>query len=38
MGNISTKTILITGVSGFIGRYVAHHFSEKGWSVIGIGI
>ncbi|MEH2434722.1 MAG: NAD-dependent epimerase/dehydratase family protein [Nostoc sp.] len=30
------KSILITGVSGFIGRYVARYFSEQGWSVIGI--
>jgi UDP-glucose 4-epimerase len=30
------KTVLITGVAGFIGRYVARHFSEQGWSVIGI--
>jgi UDP-glucose 4-epimerase len=31
-----TNNILITGVAGFIGRYVARHFSELGWSVIGI--
>jgi UDP-glucose 4-epimerase len=30
------KTLLITGVAGFIGRYVARHFSEQGWSVIGV--
>jgi UDP-glucose 4-epimerase len=30
------KTVLITGVAGFIGRYVARYFSEQGWSVIGI--
>ena len=30
------QTVLITGVAGFIGRYVARHFSEQGWSVIGI--
>lgn len=30
------KTVLITGVAGFIGRYVARHFSAQGWSVIGI--
>lgn len=29
-------TLLITGVAGFIGRYVARYFSERGWSVIGI--
>jgi UDP-glucose 4-epimerase len=27
---------LITGVSGFIGRYVARHFADQGWQVIGI--
>ena len=31
-----TKSILITGTAGFLGRYVARHFSELGWSVIGI--
>lgn len=30
------KTLLITGVAGFIGRYVARHFSRQGWQVIGI--
>ncbi|MDF5725945.1 MAG: NAD-dependent epimerase/dehydratase family protein [Rhizonema sp. PD37] len=30
------NNILVTGVAGFIGRYVARHFSEQGWSVIGI--
>ncbi len=30
------KSILVTGVAGFIGRYVARYFSEQGWSVIGI--
>ncbi len=29
------KTALITGVAGFIGRYVARHFSRQGWQVIG---
>jgi UDP-glucose 4-epimerase len=29
-------SILITGVAGFIGRYVARYFSELGWSVIGV--
>lgn len=28
--------ILITGVTGFIGRYVARYFSEQGWSVVGV--
>ena len=31
------KTVLITGVTGFIGRYVARQFAETGWSVVGIG-
>ena len=30
------KAVLITGVAGFIGRYVVRHFAEQGWSVIGI--
>ena len=29
------KTVLITGVAGFIGRYVARYFSRQGWQVIG---
>jgi UDP-glucose 4-epimerase len=31
-----SKSVLVTGVAGFIGRYVARHFSEQGWSVFGI--
>jgi UDP-glucose 4-epimerase len=31
------RTVLITGVTGFIGRYVARLFTDLGWSVIGIG-
>jgi len=31
------KTVLVTGVTGFIGRYVARQFSEAGWSVVGLG-
>ncbi len=34
---VSNKIALVTGVTGFIGRYVARYFSEQGWSVIGIG-
>jgi UDP-glucose 4-epimerase len=30
------KSLLITGVSGFLGRYVAQHFSDLGWTIIGI--
>jgi glucose 1-dehydrogenase len=31
-----TKTVLITGVGGGIGRACVHHFSSKGWRVIGV--
>lgn len=31
------KSVLITGVTGFIGRYVAREFAENGWRVIGTG-
>ena len=31
-----TKTILITGAGGGIGRGCVHYFSEKGWRVIGV--
>ena len=31
-----TKTILITGAGGGIGRACIHHFSDKGWRVIGV--
>jgi UDP-glucose 4-epimerase len=30
------KTVLVTGVAGFIGRYVARLFVEQTWQVIGI--
>ena len=30
------KTVLITGVAGFLGRYVAQLFSREGWRVVGI--
>ncbi len=29
------KTVLITGVAGFIGRYVARYFSKQEWNVVG---
>jgi UDP-glucose 4-epimerase len=35
--NTNLQSVLVTGVAGFIGRYIARHFSEQGWSVIGIG-
>ena len=31
----STETVLITGVAGFLGRYIARHFHRKGSIVIG---
>ncbi len=30
------KTALITGVAGFLGRYVARHFVKEGWRVVGL--
>ncbi|MDZ7960402.1 MAG: NAD-dependent epimerase/dehydratase family protein [Aulosira sp. DedQUE10] len=33
---ILPQAIVITGVAGFIGRYVARYFFQQGWSVIGI--
>ncbi|HMB21418.1 MAG TPA: SDR family oxidoreductase [Anaerolineales bacterium] len=31
-----TKTVLITGAGGGIGRATVHHFASKGWCVIGV--
>ncbi|MBD2165777.1 NAD-dependent epimerase/dehydratase family protein [Calothrix membranacea FACHB-236] len=31
-----TPSVLVTGVAGFIGRYIARYFSIQGWSVIGV--
>jgi NAD(P)-dependent dehydrogenase (short-subunit alcohol dehydrogenase family) len=31
-----SKTVLITGAGGGIGRACVHHFSKKGWRVIGV--
>lgn len=31
-----TKTVLITGAGGGIGRASVHHFASKGWRVIGV--
>jgi len=31
------KTVLITGVTGFLGRYTAAHYQSLGWKVVGIG-
>ena len=30
------STILITGVSGFLGRYAAREFLRRGWKVCGL--
>jgi UDP-glucose 4-epimerase len=32
----SKSTVLVTGVAGFLGRYVARYFTAQGWKVIGI--
>ncbi|MFM6349454.1 MAG: NAD-dependent epimerase/dehydratase family protein, partial [Dolichospermum sp.] len=37
MNKFHDKLALITGVTGFLGRYIARYFSEQGWDVIGIG-
>ena len=34
--NAIKKNVLITGVAGFLGRYVAQYFSSQGYTVIGI--
>ena len=31
-----TKTVLITGAGGGIGRACVYHFADKGWSVVGV--
>ncbi|MBK7455340.1 MAG: SDR family oxidoreductase [Anaerolineales bacterium] len=31
-----SKTVLVTGAGGGIGRACIHHFSEKGWRVVGV--
>ena len=33
----ASRIALITGATGFLGRYVARSFADRGWSVIGIG-
>ena len=35
MSNLS-KSVIITGVSGFLGRYIARNFHKEGWKIIGI--
>lgn len=34
---MSAGTALITGVTGFLGRYTARHFVKEGWTVFGTG-
>lgn len=34
--NVIKKNVLITGIAGFLGRYVAQYFSSQGYNVIGI--
>jgi UDP-glucose 4-epimerase len=34
---IEGKVVLITGVTGFLGRYIARQFAHAGWAVAGIG-
>ena len=29
------KTVLVTGVAGFLGRYIARHFAKQNWRVLG---
>lgn len=31
------KKVLITGVTGFLGRYIARQFTHAGWLAVGIG-
>lgn len=32
------KTVLITGVAGFLGRHAARQFAREGWRVVGVDI
>lgn len=32
-----TRTVLVTGGAGFLGRAVAHEYAQSGWAVAGIG-
>lgn len=31
-----SKTVLITGAAGFLGRYVVRQFAREGWRIVGI--
>jgi UDP-glucose 4-epimerase len=33
-----SKSVLITGVTGFLGRYLSRLFSSHGWSINGLGL
>lgn len=33
---MSGRTLLVTGVAGFLGRYIAREFAQAGWRVLGI--
>jgi UDP-glucose 4-epimerase len=35
-GTKMKKTVLVTGVAGFIGRYVTRYFADQGWQVVGV--
>jgi len=37
MGEVSDRA-LITGINGFLGRYIARELSERGWRVVGVDI
>ncbi len=32
------KSVLLTGVAGFLGRYIARHFARAGWRVLGVDV
>ena len=32
------KTVIITGVAGFLGSHVARQFSQNGWGVVGVDV
>jgi len=38
MTAMSSSTVLVTGVAGFLGRYVAREFLRLGWRVIGLDV
>src|SRR6476469_1298129 len=38
MTALGGSTVLLTGVAGFLGRYVAREFARLGWLVIGLDV